>query len=126
MLHIAVVGSIERMLGVLIEHYAGAFPLWLAPVQVRILPVSEPYLEYAQSVAKTLRDEGYRVEVDDSAEKLGKKIRNAELQKIPYMLVVGEKEVAENAVNVRSYATKQQETVGMEEFVGKLAEEISG
>lgn len=123
-LHIAVVGSIERMLGVLIEHYAGVFPLWLAPVQVKILPVSDPYLEYAQNVANELRAEGFRVEIDESAEKLGKKIRNAELQKIPYMVVVGEKEMSENMVNIRSYVTKEQKSMGVKEFLGNLKGEL--
>lgn len=119
-MHIAVVGSIERMLGILIEHYAGAFPLWLAPVQVRILPISDQYLEYAHTVEEALRGEGVRVEVDDASEGLGKKIRNAELQKIPYMLVVGEKEFANQTVAVRSYETKKQEVMKVKEFLGKV------
>lgn len=119
-IHIGAVGSIERMLGILIEHYAGAFPLWLAPVQVRILPVSDPYLPYAHDIEEILRNEGFRVEVDDSAEGLGKKIRNAELQKIPYMVVVGEKEKESQTVNVRDYATKKQESMKMKKFLEKL------
>lgn len=119
-MHIAVVGSIERMLGILIEHYAGAFPFWLAPVQMSILPVSDNYLEYAWALYRILEKEGYRLLVDDSSEKLGKKIRNAELQKIPYMLVVGEKEQKEESVNVRDYATKKQETISVRDLLKKL------
>lgn len=119
-MHIAVVGSIERMLGILIEHYAGAFPLWLAPVQVRMLPVSDTFLPYAHTIEEILKNEGYRVEVDDSAEGLGKKIRNAEMQKIPYMVVVGEKELAAQTVAVRDYATKKQEVMNVKEFLKML------
>lgn len=119
-MHIAVVGSIERMLGILIEHYGGAFPFWLAPVQMTILPISDQYLEYAWALYRILLKEGYRLTVDDSAEKLGKKIRNAELQKIPYMLVVGEKEQKEESVAVRDYATKKQETMLVKEWLTRM------
>ncbi len=121
-IHRAILGSTERFLGILIEHYGGAFPLWLAPVQIRILPVSDKFLEYAHTVEEILRSEGYRVELDDSAEGLGKKIRNAELMKIPYMMVVGEKEQVAQTVSVRDYKTKQQEVLKVKEFLGKLKE----
>lgn len=123
-MHIAVVGSIERMLGILIEHFGGAFPLWLAPVQVRILPVSDTFLPYAHTIEEILKNGGYRVEVDDSAEGLGKKIRNAELQKIPYMAVVGQKEVDNQSIAVRNYQTKNQEVLNMREFLKKLKEKM--
>lgn len=119
-IHRAPLGTHERFIGFLIEHYGGAFPLWLAPVQIRILPVSDLYLEYAHTIEEILQGEGYRVEVDDSAEGLGKKIRNAELMKIPYMVVVGEKEQAAQTINVRDYATKKQEVLKVKEFLGKL------
>lgn len=120
-LHVAIFGSLERFMGILIEHYAGAFPFWLAPVQVRILPISDAFLEYAHTIEEALVREKMRVEVDDTAEGLGKKIRNAELAKIPYMLVVGEKEFAAQTVAVRDYATKKQEVMGLKEFIGMVA-----
>jgi threonyl-tRNA synthetase len=119
-IHRAPLGTHERFIGFLIEHYAGAFPLWLAPVQMRILPVSDAFLDYAHTIEEILKNENYRVEVDDSAEGLGKKIRNAELQKIPYMIVVGEKEVAAQTLAVRDYATKKQEVMKVKEFLEKI------
>lgn len=117
MIHAAIMGSIERFMSIFIEHHAGAFPLWLTPVQVKILPVSDKFLDYAHEVADGLRAAEVRVEVDDSNEGLGKKIRNAEMQKIPYMLVVGEKEVADKQVAVRNYHTKKQTTMPAETFI---------
>jgi threonyl-tRNA synthetase len=117
--HRALLGSLERFMAILIEHYAGAFPAWLAPVQVVLLPVSEKFNEYANEVNKTLFDAGLRCEVDDSNETLGKKIRNAEMSKVPYMIVVGEKEVADKNLTVRDYATKKQEVMSVAEFLKK-------
>jgi threonyl-tRNA synthetase len=95
-------GSVERFLAVLIEHYAGAFPLWLAPVQAVVIPVSnERHLAYARSVGEQLRAAGFRVEVDDSNERMGAKIRRAQLEKVPYMLIVGNREIAEGTVSIR-------------------------
>lgn len=119
-LHVAVLGSVERFMGIIIEHYAGAFPAWLAPVQAMILPVSEKFNGYADAVKKQLEEKNIRVEIDDSAETLGKKIRNAEMTKVPYMLVVGEKEEADQVLAVRNYATKNQEVMGLEEFLKLL------
>ena len=101
MVHRALLGSLERFFGVLIEHYAGAFPLWLAPVQVAVIPVAERHQDYGRSVAERLRALGLRVSVDDRSEKMGYKIREAQVQKVPYMLVVGDKEVAAGTVAVR-------------------------
>jgi threonyl-tRNA synthetase len=101
MVHRALLGSLERFFGILIEHYGGAFPLWLAPVQVAVVPVAEAHHEYARQVAGELRGKGLRVHVDERSEKLGYKIREAQMQKVPYMLVVGEKEVAAGNVSVR-------------------------
>lgn len=123
MIHRAPFGSLERFIGILIEHYGGAFPLWLAPVQMRILPVSDNFLEYAHIVEEILVKEGYRVEVDDNSEMLGKKIRNAELQKIPYMIVVGEKETQSQTIAVRSYHTKKQEVLKIKDFVSNLCKD---
>jgi threonyl-tRNA synthetase len=101
MVHRALLGSLERFFGVLIEHYAGAFPVWLAPVQAVLVPVTEKHREYAHGVAGELRGLGLRVHVDDRNEKLGYRIRDAQVQKVPYMLVVGDKEVLSRTVSVR-------------------------
>ncbi|MEK7535218.1 MAG: threonine--tRNA ligase, partial [Patescibacteria group bacterium] len=111
MIHAAIMGSIERFLSVLIEHYAGDFPLWLAPVQARILPISEKFSGYSQIVATELEKFGVRFELDDASETLGKRIRNAENQKVPFILIVGEKEVAEKTVTVRSRQEVEQKTL---------------
>lgn len=123
-IHRAPLGTHERFIGFLIEHFAGAFPLWLAPEQVRIIPVSEKFNEYAQNLEKTLQKEHIRVSLDDSNESLGKRIRNAELFKIPRIVVVGEQEVTDNTVAVRNYFTKAQDTISVETFVGTLHDYI--
>lgn len=120
MLHRTIFGSIERFMGILIEHYAGAFPTWLAPVQAKILPISDKYNDYAEGVRKQLEDMDIRVELDTRSEKIGYKIREAQLQKIPYMLVVGEKEVEASAVSVRQRA---EGDVGSKSVM-EIAEEI--
>ncbi|EKD48121.1 MAG: hypothetical protein ACD_65C00117G0001 [uncultured bacterium] len=119
-IHRAPLGTHERFIGFLIEHYAGAFPAWLAPIQARILPVSEKFYPYAKEVFDDYKRAGFRVEIDDSDESLGKKIRDAEMQKIPYMLVVGEKEVEGKTVAVRDYATKKQDVMKTSEFAKVL------
>ncbi len=119
-IHRAPLSTHERLIGFLIEHYAGAFPAWLAPVQVRILPVSEKFQEFADKVFAELRAAGARVEMDDSAETLGKKIRSAEMMKIPYMVVIGEKEVESGRLAVRNYSTKEQDEMSVAELVAKL------
>ena len=101
MIHRVVFGSIERFMGILIEHFAGKFPLWLSPVQVKILPISDKYIEYAKEIELNLKKEGLRCEVDGRAEKIGYKIRTARLERIPYMLIIGEKEVIAESVSVR-------------------------
>jgi len=101
MIHRALLGSIERFMAVLIEHYAGEFPFWLMPVQIEILPVLEKHLDYAKSISEKLKELNYRVEIDFNDETLSKRIRNAELNKIPYILVVGDKEISSNTVAVR-------------------------
>ena len=126
MVHAAIMGSIERFMSIFIEHHAGAFPLWLAPTQVRILPVSDKFLDYASEVKKRLEESDVRVEIDDSNEGLGKKIRNAEMEKVPYMLVVGEKEVESKQVAVRNYQTKKQNVMDLDAFVEGLLKEIQG
>lgn len=125
MIHRALVGSPERFMGILIEHYAGAFPTWLSPVQVMVIPVSEEkFGAYAAEVKEKLIAAGVRVEVDATAEGLGKRIRNADKQKIPYMLVVGEKEMESQTVAVRPRGTKEQATISVDEFIEKIVTEI--
>ena len=124
MLHRVVFGSIERFIGVLIEHYAGAFPTWLAPVQVKILTISDKQKEYANELVKQFMKEGLRAELDDREEKIGYKIREAQLQKIPYMLIIGEKEVEANAVGVRARKEGDIGQMPVKEFISKIKEEI--
>jgi threonyl-tRNA synthetase len=119
MLHRAVLGSLERFLGILIEHYAGAFPFWLAPVQARVLPLNDKLLDYAQSVADKLREAGIRADVDAESDKLGAKIRRAQVEKIPYMLVVGGREAEAGAVSVRNREKGDQGTMPLDEFLQK-------
>lgn len=124
MLHRVVFGSIERFIGVLIEHYVGAFPTWLAPVQVKILTISDKQKEYADELVKQFMKEGIRAELDDREEKIGYKIREAQLQKIPYMLIIGEKEVEANAVGVRARKEGDIGQMPVKEFISKIKEEI--
>jgi threonyl-tRNA synthetase len=108
---------VERFFGVLIEHYAGAFPLWLAPVQIGLVPISERHLPYAEKVQQRLRDAGFRVELDARNEKMNAKIRDLTLQKVPYVLVMGDKEEATCSVSVRTRGKGDQGSVPLEEFV---------
>ena len=124
MVHRALLGSIERFFGILIEHYAGEFPLWLAPTQVAIIPVSQNFIDYANSVATILRKAGIRYEVDERNEKIGYKIRDWEMKKVSYMLIVGEKEREYNAVSVRKHKTGDQGSLALSEFIDKIALEI--
>ena len=114
MIHRAILGSIERFFGIIVEHFAGAFPLWLAPVQAKVLPVSEKFLEYARGVAAELKRKGLRVDADESNEKLGAKIRQAQLEKVPYMLIVGEKEVEAGNVSLRKRGVGDVGAVSLE------------
>ena len=124
MIHRVVFGSIERFIGILIEHFAGAFPTWLAPVQVKVLPISDKYMDYAQSVLNKLTEAGIRAEVDTRAEKIGYKIREAQTAKIPYMLVVGQKEEKENTVSVRSRAAGDEGARSLDTFIADILKEI--
>ena len=124
MIHRVVFGSIERFIGILIEHFAGAFPTWLAPVQVKVLPISDKYMDYAQSVLNKLTEAGIRAEVDTRAEKIGYKIREAQTAKIPYMLVVGQKEEEENTVSVRSRADGDEGARSLDTFIADILKEI--
>ena len=116
-------GTHERFTAFLIEHYAGAFPLWLAPVQAIVLPIADRHLDYAREVAARLDQAGLRVEVDDRSEKVNYKIREAQLQKIPYMLVVGEREAAEGKVAVRLRSGKDLGAIPLETFLARIKNE---
>jgi threonyl-tRNA synthetase len=124
MIHRAPFGSLERFIAVLIEHCGGKFPLWLTPTQVKILPISEKNQEYAEKVALLLKNAEIRAEIDDRNEKIGKKIRETELAKVPYMLVLGEKEVADNKVAVRRQAKGDIGTMDLEQFIELVKEEV--
>lgn len=124
MIHRACFGSMERFIGILTEHYAGAFPTWMAPVQVKVLPISEKHVEYANQLAKQMRHDYVRVEVDDRNEKIGYKIRQAQMEKVPYMLVVGDKEMEDNSVNVRKHGGDELGTVPFDEFFNSIKVEI--
>ncbi len=124
MIHRVVFGSIERFIGVITEHFAGAFPTWLAPVQVKVLPITDRTRDYAADVLEKLNAAGLRAELDDRSEKIGYKIREAQLQKIPYMLVVGDKESEDGTVAVRDRRDGSNETMSLEAFIAKISEEV--
>lgn len=125
MLHRAMLGSIERFIGVIIENFAGAFPIWCSPVQLKVLTVNNNFhLEYAKELKARFEQEGFRVQLDDSSEKLGYKIREAQMAKVPYSLVIGDNEVANKSVTYRKYGDQKQITVSLEEFIEKIHKEI--
>jgi threonyl-tRNA synthetase len=123
-IHRAIAGSLERFMGVMIEHFAGAFPLWMAPIQMMIVPVADVFNDYAFALNSQFKSHDLRSRVDESSDSFAKKIRNAELLKIPYILIVGEKEQSDNSVSVRVYKTKEQYTMSVEEFVAKMRSEV--
>ena len=124
MIHRVVFGSIERFIGIITEHFAGAFPTWLAPVQVKILPVTDRALDYAKDLSDALDGQGFRVEVDDRNEKIGKKIREATLEKVPYMIVVGDRDMENKTVSVRTRAGEDLGAMSLEDFTAKLKEVV--
>ena len=117
-------GSIDRFMAYIIEEYKGRFPLWLSPTQVKILPISDEQLEYAKTIEKELLKNKIRVKVDSRAEKIGYKIREAELERVPYMLILGKKEVEEKLLSIRRRGNKENEVMDLERFVTKLLKEI--
>jgi threonyl-tRNA synthetase len=125
MIHSAKFGSIERFIGVLVEHYAGAFPPWLAPVQVQAIPIAERHEEYLDKVADRLGQRGIRVEVDRSDDRMQKKIRNAQLQKVPFMLIAGDRDVEEGAVSFRYRDGRQDNGVGVDEAIERIAAAVA-
>ena len=122
-IHRAISGSLERFMGVMIEHFGGAFPLWIAPIQFQIVPVAEKFNNYAFQVASQLKKADFRVKVDEGSESFSKKIRNAEMMKIPYILIVGEKEESANEVSVREFRSKKQYVLGVEELMKQVEQE---
>jgi threonyl-tRNA synthetase len=125
MIHRALFGSIERFVAVLTEHYGGAFPPWLAPVQVVAIPIAERHNEYLSEVAGTLRDRGLRVEVDDSDDRMQKKIRNAQLQKVPFMVIAGDQDVEAGAVSFRYRDGRQDNGVPVEEAIERVLQAVA-
>jgi threonyl-tRNA synthetase len=123
-IHRAPLGTHERFIGFLLEHYAGKFPVWLAPVQVKVLPISDKYIDYAAGVEQLLRRAGIRVEIDDRQEKIGKKIRDTELMKIPYMLIVGEKEQNDGLVSVRRQGMGDVGSETLDVFTQRIRQEV--
>ena len=124
MIHHVCFGSIERFIGILIEHFAGMFPTWLAPVQVKVLPISEKFVDYAEGIKEQLEERGIRVELDDRDEKIGFKIREARNERVPYMLIVGEKDIEAGKVSVRSRANGEEGQADLSEFIARIEEEI--
>jgi threonyl-tRNA synthetase len=122
MIHRALLGSFERFIGILIEHYAGEFPVWLAPVQAIVLPIADRHAEPAAAVLAALTGAGLRAELDDRTESVGRKIRDAELRKVPYMLVIGDREAEAGTVAVRAHRQGDVGSVPVEQFVGQLAD----
>ena len=126
MIHRAITGSVERFLGILIEHTGGDFPFWLSPEQARVLPVSDRHGAYAESVRERLRERDLRVEVDSRGESVGRRIRDGELDKVPYLLIVGDKEVEASTASVRARHSGDRGAVAVEELAAHLADEARG
>ena len=124
-IHRAVMGSLDRFFAILIEHFGGAFPVWLAPVQVEIIPVSHVHLDYCLEVQSALKEAGIRVEVDKRQEKLGYKIREAQLEKIPYIIVLGDQELKEATVNVRRFGENESEELSVKEFLKFIGNKVN-
>lgn len=125
MIHRAILGSVERFIGTLIEHYAGAFPLWLAPTQVMLIPITDAHLEFAGKLKEDLQNKGFRVIIDQRNESLNKKIREGTIKKIPYLLIIGDKEIAEQKISVRKYAAQNEiGSLSPEDLTTRLLSEI--
>ena len=124
MIHRAMFGSIERFIGVITEHFAGAFPTWLNPVQVKLLPIADRHMDYMNKIKDALDAKGIRVEIDERNEKIGYKIREAQLEKVPYMLVAGDKDIENGVVSVRSRKDGDLGAMTLEDFTAKILEEI--
>jgi threonyl-tRNA synthetase len=124
MVHRALLGSVERFIGILTEHYAGAFPLWLAPIQSRVLPLTRENLDYARRVLERLEAVGFRADLDGRDEKISYRVREAEVQKIPYMLVVGHREADTGEVSVRIHGRGDRGSRKLDDFIGEIVDEV--
>ena len=125
MVHRVVYGSIERFIGILIEHYAGAFPVWLAPVQIKLLPITDAHFAYAKELAEKFFNLNIRAEVDDRNEKVGKKIRDSQVKKIPYTVVIGDKEAETGILPIRKYSAKDSVDMNVDDFIAYVQKKIS-
>jgi threonyl-tRNA synthetase len=125
MIHRALLGSLERFFGILIEHYAGAFPVWLAPVQAQVIPIAERHLEYAEQVKDQLKKAGIRVHVDGRNERMNAKIRDAQLQKVPYMLIIGDREAQAGAAAVRTRSGEDLGAKPIADIIAKITKEAA-
>jgi threonyl-tRNA synthetase len=125
MVHRALLGSMERFFGVLIEHFGGAFPVWMAPVQVVVIPIADRHVEYAREVAQQLRAQGMRVELDERSERMNAKIRDAQKQKVPYMLVLGDNEMNDQQISLRVRDGSQQNNIPLAEFLERARDRIA-
>ena len=121
MIHRAILGTLERFIGILIENTGGAFPLWLSPVQIVVATISNKFDDYAKDVLNNLQENGFRVKIDLRSEKINYKIREHSLQKIPYIAIIGQKEVDENKISIREFGSKKEEVLSLEEFIKKLS-----
>src|SRR3989344_1544876 len=124
-IHRVIYGSLERFIGILIEHYGGAFPVWLAPVQVAVLPISEKHLDYAKKIVDELKSADIRVELNDKNEPLNARVRDAEMQKVPYILVTGDKETQSQSVSVRSRGHKDTKVMALSEFTQAILNQVA-
>ena len=124
MIHRAILGSIERFLGILIEHHAGAFPVWCAPVQATLIPIADRHVEYCQGVAAKLREAGIRVAVDERSERMQAKIRDAQIQKVPYMLIAGDRDIEAGAVSVRTRGNEDLGSTAIDAFIVRVRSEL--
>jgi threonyl-tRNA synthetase len=125
MIHRALLGAWERFFGLLIEHYAGAFPVWLAPVQVKVIPVADRHNDHAARITKEMKKRGIRAEVDDRGERMNQKIRQAQLEKIPYMIILGDKEIESDSVSVRCRSGEQLPAMPLKDFIKRITKEIA-
>ena len=124
MVHRAIFGSLERFMGILIEHYGGAFPTWLAPVQAKIIPIADRHIDYAEGIAKSLLDVDIRCEIDGRSERMNAKIRDAQLMKVPYMIVVGDREIADGKIGVRLRSGEDLGAIELDDFIKTVKSDI--
>jgi threonyl-tRNA synthetase len=120
MIHRALLGSVERFFGVLIEHYAGSFPMWLAPIQIMIIPIADRHIDYCNQISDVLKDKDFRSVVNDSSERMNAKIREAQMQKIPYMIVIGDSEISQNKLSIRTRSGENIPDIDLNEFFNLL------